>query len=243
MHNAFITKYFDWKPLEPSAKARFINSILRRLGVWSRLAPPPFSGSMTNVEQRMNMFHLVSQVLVYGVAGDLVEVGCNTGQSAVLFQKIIDYYDPTRTLLVYDSFEGIPDVKREDCKTSFRNRELAVGQKMLLDNFMAVGVKPPVIHAGWFSDTLPSLLPERICFAHLDGDLYDSILTSLQHVYPRLSRGGICLVDDYCDPSILDSWNELPGVKRACDEYLGNKPERMSVLWAGRYSHAFFRKM
>jgi O-methyltransferase len=90
---------------------------------------------------------------------------------------------------------------------------------------------------------LPSGLPERISFAYLDGDFYDSILISLQYVYPKLTAGAICLIDDYCDPQINPKgWNRLPGVKKACDEYLIDKPEKMEFIYSGTYSHAFFRK-
>lgn len=83
----------------------------------------------------------------------------------------------------------------------------------------------------------------KYSFAYLDGDLYDSILISLKHVYPRLTKGAICLIDDYNDPSINPvGWNKLPGVKKACDEYLSNKPEKVTLLYAGVYPHGFFRK-
>ena len=35
----------------------------------------------------MNIFHLVDQVLAYGVDGDLVELGCNSVKSSVLISK------------------------------------------------------------------------------------------------------------------------------------------------------------
>jgi O-methyltransferase len=242
VHNLFITEYFDWKERELSRKDKLFNSFLGKLGYRSRLALPRFTGIMTNVEQRINMYHLTSQVLVYQVPGDFVELGCNNGQSAVLFQKVIDYHDPSKTLHVYDSFEGLPELRPEDGHTSFHKGQMAVRQQELLDTFRAVGLKPPVIHAGWFSDTLPTQLPEKISFAHLDGDLYESIKVSLEYVYPRLSSGAICLVDDYCDPTVHAGWDELPGVKKACDEYLSDKPEKISVLYAGGYAHGFFRK-
>jgi O-methyltransferase len=243
MHDTFITEYFDWKPLEPSKKVKLVNYVLKKLRFWVRLSGPPFTGEMTNVEQRMNMYHLVSQVLAYNVSGDLVELGCHVGHSAALIQKIIDSYGPNRTLHVYDSFEGLPDVKLEDGETPFYAGQLAAEKQVLLENFKLLGLKPPVIHVGWFSDTLPIELPEQISFAHLDGDLYDSILISLEYVYPRLSKGAVCLVDDYCDPEVYDGWNNLPGVKAACDRYLKDKPEKVSVLYAGNYSHGFFRKL
>src|ERR1700723_3814982 len=99
------------------------------------------------------------------------------------------------------------------------------------------------IYKGWFQDTLPSGLHDLISFAYLDGDLYDSILMSLQYVYPKLAPGAVCLIDDYCDPQINPKgWNRLPGVKKACDEYLIDKPEKMEFIYSGPYSHAFFRK-
>ncbi len=69
------------------------------------------------------------------------------------------------------------------------------------------------------------------------------MLTSLQHVYPRLSKGAICLIDDYCDPSVNKGWNKLPRVKEACDHHLADKPERVSGLYASDYSHGYFRKL
>jgi O-methyltransferase len=58
-----------------------------------------------------------------------------------------------------------------------------------------------------------------------------------------LTKGAVCLIDDYCDPTINpQGWNMLPGVKRACDEYLRDKPEKVLPLYAGYASHGFFRK-
>lgn len=70
------------------------------------------------------------------------------------------------------------------------------------------------------------------------------ILVSLEYVYPRLTKGAICLIDDYGDPSINPlGWNKLPGVKKACDEYLADKQENVSLLYAGDYTHGYFRKL
>jgi O-methyltransferase len=62
-------------------------------------------------------------------------------------------------------------------------------------------------------------------------------------MYPKLTPGAVCLIDDYCDPQINPKgWNRLHGVKKACDEYLIDKPEKMEFIYSGPYSHAFFRK-
>ena len=251
MENFFIVKYFQWARPKESAKIRLANRLLAALGFWPRLQAPQFDGVhgpswggiMTNVEQRMNLYHLASQVLAYGVPGDLVELGCNQGESSVLIQKVIDHFDPSRQFHVYDSFEGLPPVSDKDAGTTFVEGACKTNRAAFVENFRHYNLRLPHIHEGWFDKTLPTQLPEQICFAYLDGDFYDSILVSLQHVYPRMSRGAICLIDDYADRSVYpEGWDKLPGVKRACDEYLAGKPERMSYIYAGLMSHGFFRK-
>ena len=242
MHSTIILEYFDWKPRQLSRKARLLNSLFERLGMTVRLDLPQKTGWMTNAEQRLNMYHLSSQVLVYRVEGDFVELGCHAGQSACLFQMIIDHFDPSRDLHVYDSFEGLPGVNEKDGMVPFMDGELSVGEQALINNFNRLNLKPPTIQKGWFQDTIHTL-PEKIAFAHLDGDLYESTLTSLEGVYPRLTRGAVCLIDDYSDPAVHQGFDKWQGVKKACDEFLADKPEKVSVLYAGEYAHGFFRKI
>jgi len=243
MENFFITEYFDWSLAARSPRVRLLNNVLGKLGYGARLRGPQHTGLMTNTEQRINMYHLLSQVLVYDVPGEVVELGCNEGQSSVLMRKVLDEFAPERHLHVYDSFQGLPEARQKDGTIPFGPQDLKASRDILIDNFKQYGLRFPEIHAGWFHETLPSELPDQICFAYLDGDLYASILISLQYVYPRMMKGGICLIDDYADPAIHHGWNLLPGVKRACDEYLADKPERVTLLYAGDYSHGFFRKL
>jgi O-methyltransferase len=198
---------------------------------------------MTSVEQRINMFHLVSQVLAYDVEGGVVELGCHEGQSSVLIQKIIIESKSSKEFHIFDSFEGLPPPDGID-GSSFKKGELTTTERAVMENFAKHNLPVPKIHKGWFSDTLPKCLPRKICFAYLDGDFYESILTSLKYVYPRLTKGAICLIDDYCDPDVNpNGWNLLPGVKKACDEFLADKPEKIANIYAGPYSHGFFRKI
>jgi len=242
MDNLFLTEYFDWQPKRPTIVHRAINKALRELRIPYRAGP--YSGSMTSIEQRINIFHLVMQVLVYDVPGDLVELGCYSGHTAVLIQKVLQRYAPNRQLHVYDSFEGLPDKSESDGQTPFRKGWLSTTEARLINSFRKYDLPLPIIHKGWFENTLPTELPDAIAFAHLDGDFYSSIVVSLEHVYPRLSKGAVCVVDDYCDPAIYpQGWNALPGVKKACDEFFSGKPEKVQYLYSGPYSHGYFRKM
>lgn len=125
MDNFFITEYFDWRIRRFSLVDRVVSRVLSKLfgktefrsadyidKIYTNLtgnAPiVSTSGVMTNIEQRINMYHLVSQVLAYGVEGDFVELGCNTGASSVLITKLLQAYNSDKKLAVYDSFEGLP---------------------------------------------------------------------------------------------------------------------------------------
>ncbi len=89
----------------------------------------------------------------------------------------------------------------------------------------------PHIHAGWFSETLPRDLPDRVAAAYFDGDFYDSIMASLEAVWPRLSPNGLILIDDYADLERSPrAWSKLPGVKAACDDFFADKTTRPFVL-------------
>jgi O-methyltransferase len=260
MENFFIAQYFDWKIKKTSNLDRILNMPLKRMGLRFRFKTSEFfestfqflsgrpiaptqSGISTSVEQRINMYHFVSQVIAYDIEGDLVELGCIDGQSAVLIQKLIEGHTSSKTLHVYDSFEELrlPPVVDE----SPRNEDARLAPvDSVRRKFSRHGLRQPVIHKGRFEDTLPTQLPEKIAFAHLDGDLYEPTLVSLQHTYPRLAKGAICLINDYCDPAVYpDGWNYLPGVKKACDEFLQDKPERVAYIYSGGYSHGFFRKL
>lgn len=231
MHNVFITQLMDWRPQYKSRAVRLVNRVLEGVGSRTRVVPPHGTGSMSNTEQRMNLFHLLRQVLVYEVPGDVVDLGCHRGETGVLFGKVLAEYGPERRYHTYDAFP-YPEALHA-----------------VHDNFALAGLKLPEIHQGWLEDMLPGELPERICFAHIDvgakvaKDLKALVRLCLEGVYPRLSKGAVCVLQDYCDRSVSDTWDPWPAVKAAADEFLADKPEKVSVMYAGYYSHGFICKL
>lgn len=132
---------------------------------------------------------------------------------------------------------------KQDGKSNFYAGVLKTQKENLILNFKKHKTKLPEIHVGWFAEVLPKTLPRKISFAHLDGDFYSSIIDSLTYVYPKLSKGAVVVIDDYCDPKKLNVNNILPGVKKACDDFLKDKKEKVSILVAGCESHGYFRKL
>ena len=120
-----------------------------------------------------------------------------------------------KKLWIYDSFEGLPEKSEVDESVlglAFRGGELAVTKREVKERFLRAGLPVPVIKKGWFADLTEADLPERIAFAFLDGDFYESIRDSLRLVVPRMALGGVVVVHDYSNPA-------LPGVRKAVDEW------------------------
>ncbi|MFJ3882611.1 TylF/MycF/NovP-related O-methyltransferase [Streptomyces sp. NPDC090077] len=181
-----------------------------------------------------------------GLQGAVVELGCYRGAMALWIRGVLESLgDHDREIHVYDSFQGMPAPGTED------SDHLAAGElRSSPDDVRAThttwGRPAPVIHPGWFDETLPKELPDDIAFAYLDGDFYDSTLTGLTHCVTRLVPTGVLLVDDYADSTVNPrAWDGLPGVKRACDAYFGT-PSPVTVvvgegdLAFGRYEKSEF---
>jgi hypothetical protein len=157
-----------------------------------------------------------------GIEGDVVELGCNVGMTSSYLQRLIKHTKVEKALRVYDSFEGLPPKQTEDGATPCDKGASAVTREMFMKTFEDAGVVLPIINQGFFGDIKDCHYPDKICFAFFDGDFYSSIMDSFKKVYHKMQPGGIILVHDY-------EYAPFPGVKKACDDFLSDKPERMIV--------------
>ena len=169
------------------------------------------------------ILELLKSTIIAGVPGDVVEFGCYKGDTSILLQKLLHSAGATaKALWLYDSFEGLPPKSAADTSAagdSFKAGELFVTKREVVAKFKKSGLRVPRIKKAFFEDLSAADLPEQISFAFLDGDLYNSIKTSLALVTPRLSPGAIVIVHDYNSP-------ELPGSAKAVDEYLRAHPAK-----------------
>jgi hypothetical protein len=117
-----------------------------------------------------------------------------------------------KKLYVYDSFQGLPELSEWEKNTGWRAGTLKSSEEILISNFERNNLPLPIIHKDWFKDVPSESIPDKISFAFLDGDFYDSIYDSLEKIYERVSDGGYILFHDY-------KRNDLPGVKGAIDDF------------------------
>ncbi len=152
--------------------------------------------------------------------------GANSRAAALRNAQKREYSANKHHLYIYDSFEGLPEKTESDesaLGVDFKEGELFVTKKEVKNRFLRAGLPVPVIKKAWFADLTEDDLPERIAFAFLDGDFYESIRDSLKLVGPKMVESGVIVVHDYTNPA-------LPGVAKAVDEWLKRKTEKYTVI-------------
>ena len=157
---------------------------------------------------------------VLHISGDVVELGCNVGMTTSFMRRLLVAAESNKDIHVYESFQGLPEKTEGDGLSHSTVGESTVTKQMFVETFEKVNLKLPVINAGWFAEIPDENYPDKICFAFFDGDFYTSIMDSFNKVYHKMQPGGIILIHDY-------EYCVYPGVKKACDDFLKDKPEKI----------------
>lgn len=144
------------------------------------------------------------------IEGDIAEVGVYKGGSA----KLMCETAKNKSIHLFDTFEGLPDVGESDSHGQFKKGEY-VAPLSYVKNCLK-HYKNVYFYKGFFPATSDPVKNKKFSFIHLDVDIYESTLSSLTFFYPRMSRGGVIISHDYPGSK---------GVKKAFDEFFKDKPE------------------
>ena len=154
------------------------------------------------------LYTLLRQTLK--IDADIVECGVYRGGTAAMIAKVIaETGVEGKKLYLFDTFNGMPDtdkkrdlhMKGDFADTSAKEVETFVNEPEIA-----------IIKKGFIPETFIGLESSRFAFAHIDVDIYKSIMDSLEFIWPRLSAGGIVVFDDYGFPS-------CPGARQAVDQF------------------------
>lgn len=71
--------------------------------------------------------------------------------------------------------------------------------EVVKSNFARYGLldEQVVFVQGFFAESIPAAPIDQVAVMRLDGDTYESTRDALQGVYPKLAKGGYCIIDDY----------------------------------------------
>lgn len=189
--------------------------------------------SITSSQRIVAILDAVRYCLTREIPGAFAECGVWRGGSIMaMIMALQDAGCDDRDIYLYDTFEGMTEPTEHDTSTIDRSaaeyheevqgtgdrafphffNEDVFNLDVVRANVLGTGYPADRIHfvVGTVETTLPEHAPDRLALLRLDTDWYQSTRHELTHLYPRLSEGGVLIVDDY------GHWE---GARRAVDEY------------------------
>lgn len=189
----------------------------------SRTIPPNYS-----TWQTIELSHQCAlKSIREGIPGDFVECGVAAGNNLAAMCLA------GRHGYGFDSFQGIPwagdkddqqpgigEVDKDKIGLLETSGVSSHSEENVRLDFEKWGISNYTLVKGWFQDTV-KLFHRPIAVLRLDGDLYESTLICLHHLYPQLSKGGILIIDDWV----------LPGCKQAFYDYFNETNETPEMIF------------
>jgi len=183
----------------------------------------------TGSDERLFATIMACRYVVEGnVAGDFVECGVWRGGNSIIAAGVFQAMASSKKVWLFDTFAGMTAPTGVDI--NFRGESAGAKFSSTLkgdhsdwcyapvdevkSNFADFGVlnERVALVKGDVAETLTHAadLPESISVLRLDTDWYESTRVELEALYPRLTRGGVLIIDDY------GHWG---GARKAVDEY------------------------
>lgn len=201
---------------------------------------PAFGETMVGLRRLEHLQVCLEDVIREQVPGDVIEAGVWRGGASIFMKAVLESHQQTdRKLWLADNFGGFPQADLaqypQDVECQYDHIPfLSISEEEVRANFRRYGVLDDQVRflKGHFKKTLPTLKDEQFALLRLDGDMYESTLISLRHLYPRLAVGGYVILDDY---------GVLPPCREAVLDYRrqhGIEDELITIDWTG----AFWKK-
>jgi hypothetical protein len=190
--------------------------------------------TMTSLDRLAAVCGAVEYAVENRIPGAFVECGVWKGGSSMA--AALTYRRLNRTdvdLFLFDTFEGMPEPGKEDNHRSTgaaakdmlagtdnsSSMKCYAGLNEVCRNLEGTGYPGERLHfvKGMVEETIPSQAPHEISILRLDTDWYASTKHELNHLFPRVSRNGVLIIDDYGD------WE---GARKAVDEYFATLKPR-----------------
>lgn len=204
--------------------ARFRDRIVP--GAFGKLYQRVESYSMMSYARLKGIYTGACDVLDRGIAGDFVECGTARGGCAGLMALTRKQRKASNQIWIFDTFEGLPPPSEGDpdydlaktregtCRGEF---DEVKGLLEKLDVFTDIKMVK-----GLFQDTVAVSDVDAISLLHLDGDWYDSTKVCLDHLYDKVTPGGVIQIDDY---------GHWAGARKALHEFFDTRGIRVKLKY------------
>jgi len=193
--------------------------------------------TMSTIERVFALREALKYIVNNNIPGSMVKCGVwKGGNMAAIAKTLLRQNKVDRDLYLFDTFAGMTPPMQVDI--DYLGRDAATLLDSSLDTkatahiwaiapldevkqvMQDTGYDPQKIHfvQGRVEDTLPVQAPSQISLLRLDTDWYASTYHEMTNLWPRLSVGGILIIDDY------KCWQ---GARRAIDQYIAENNLRV----------------
>lgn len=172
--------------------------------------------TLTEPNEAFNIYSSVKST--NKLRGDIAEVGVYKGGTAKLICKVSADSPYRKKIYLFDTFEGLPKTKKQiDSRFSEGDYPSSYDDvKRYLSKY-----KNAYLIKGLFPSSANRIKNKKFSLVHLDVDIYQSTIDSLNFFYPRMVKSGLIISHDYSTAN---------GVKKAFDEFFAKKPDLLFEL-------------
>ena len=167
----------------------------------------------------------LAETYLQNIQGDVVECGVWRGGMIAGLTKILGN---NRKYFLYDSFEGLPDAREIDGADALSWQSDKNGSNYFdncraemthAEEIMNTTQVDYSIVKGWFNETLPVNECSSIALLRLDADWYESTMSILENLYPKVVKDGLIIIDDYyvwdgCSRAVHDYLSQISSTSR-----------------------------
>ena len=160
------------------------------------------------------------------IPGDIIECGVFKGASFSRFAMFreLSKYPQKKKIIGFDTFGKFPETNFKKDSKSRKNfikiaGDTSISKNQLVNVLKNKGITKKIeLIKGDIIQTIPQYIKShpklKISLLNLDTDIYEPAVTILENLYPRISKGGILILDDY---------KVFPGETKAVNDYFKRK--------------------
>ena len=196
--------------------------------------------TMASLQRSFALYKAIEYILRNKIEGDLVECGVwRGGQAMIMAFTLLKEGDTKRKIWLYDTYAGMSKPAGIDIRVTDGMSVEEKWRKANKDEYNkwcyspVEDVKKNLFSTGYprkniefikgnVERTIPGQVAKKISILRLDTDWYKSTRHELTYLFPRLSFGGVIIIDDY------GYWE---GVRRAVDKYVRENNVKIFLVY------------